>query len=130
METEMVTMNTLKDKITDRIKDSFIDLVPEEAWRGMVEKEIANFIEPNKDHYNKTIPSPLQSLIHDELTRRFEVAIRAELDSHPLCGIDGEASEFIKEVIKKVSPALVEGLFSEIVQRAVITVQNSLIRGC
>jgi len=122
MTTEIATMDSLKSKITDRIRNSFVELIPEEAWKTMVANEIDTLITTKTDR-----SSALQNLIKDELLDRFRKIIKEELDSQQIY-MYGKASDFVKEVIKETAPTLIEELFGRIVQDAVLTIQNNLVR--
>ena len=125
---EVATMDDLKTKITDRVKSSFVELIPEEAWRAMVGKEIERFTTEYREH-NTDKPSSLQALIREELTSRLKTQIKEELGKANYQKFEGMAPEFIKEVIKEAAPALIESLFNRAVQDAVVSVHNSLRQG-
>ena len=128
---EIVTMDNLKSKITDRIKSSFVDLVPEEAWKIMVEKEVDHFINPQKDRYGSqnSKASPLEGLIQAEIEDRFKRYIKTELDKpeYSTWFSDGETPpSFIKAVIEKAAPALISIMFGRVVEDAVMRIKNNM----
>ena len=125
---EIATMDDLKSKITDRIKNSFVELIPEEVWKELVDKEIEKFTKPQGDRYNTRCPE-IESLIHAELKRRFELMIKEDLDKQNLYGNDGKMPAFISEVVKESAPALIEALFGEVVMRAVVSIKNQMGQG-
>lgn len=43
---------TLMQGVRDRIKSTFVSLIPDEQWESMIKKEIQEFFEPTKDRYN------------------------------------------------------------------------------
>ena len=71
----------LRDKISERIRASFVDLIPEESWKQMVAEQIRHFTSVNKDLGGRNELSPLQQIIRDELSKRFKAQIIAYLDS-------------------------------------------------
>jgi hypothetical protein len=74
------TPESLRDKIADRIRVSFVDLIPEDSWRLLVEEQIRHFTTGSRQ-WNDQGASPLQAMIRDEIKERFKTKIKEYLDS-------------------------------------------------
>ncbi len=68
----------LRDKISDRIKGSFVELVGEEQWAALVEQGIRRFTQPIRQH-GRDEPSPLDRLIEKEIELRALEIVREEI---------------------------------------------------
>lgn len=133
-EVEKFDPGTLRDKISERIRTSFVDLIPEDAWRDMVQREI-NWFLTDEDrmgygHVQEKRPSPLRALIGQELERRWKAKLVDELNK-PEYGSDwsneGESPrEAIQEIIRQSSDALMKSMFGSIVRVGVEAVKSSL----
>ena len=125
----MVTASTLQAKVTERIRASFIDLIPEEQFKQLVERELATFQTPQRwrgeDH-----PSPLSALVRDEITARLKAQLKAELDKDEYKMLwtpyGSQAGEFLQRALAELTPALVQGLFAKIIEDTVYEVRSKL----
>lgn len=75
--------STLKDRVSDQIRSSFVELIPEDAWKQMVQREIDWFtkeeVRQTGYYQERTLPSPLVILIRSELERMFKERLASEL---------------------------------------------------
>ncbi len=79
-------VKSIGEKVSDRIRASFVDLIPEDAWKAMVQKEIVTFTEGVQEPYGRgTKPSPLQSIIRAELESRFKAEVIKAMDAQEGC---------------------------------------------
>jgi hypothetical protein len=54
----------IMDAVRDRIKAEFVSLIPEDAWKGLVDAEVKKFFEaPREDHYSRGYPSDFQRTV-------------------------------------------------------------------
>ncbi len=125
--------SSLRDKVADRIKASFVDLIPEETWKQMVANEIKNLTDARIDGYNRTqTPSQLQTMINAEISRRIKEAIVTALNGQEYQGVWGDgtqqASAVVQEIIKQCAPNMVAALFGFIVNDALQHVRNGMSR--
>jgi len=132
MGNELVNIDTVKDKIRDRIQVEFISLIPKEAWDALVTKEI-NWFMTDKDNYYRSTNSaisPLRVLVRQELEKQFGEQIKKKLQEMGTCswGANGqpEASKAVKEMVKKIAPELWEIAVAGVVQRAIEGFRNQL----
>lgn len=81
MSTELAPLQAIQDKIRDRIRADFVELMPEDVWGKMVESVVETFTNPEKDHYGRATgkPSPLHQLIAKEIEELARQSINQEL---------------------------------------------------
>lgn len=124
--------STVRDAVTDRIKASFLELIPEEAWKGLVATEITAFTEDRRHpHSSQVIEAPLKKLIREELDRRFRARIKEELDKPEyalLYDAQGQQQpgDAVKAIVEAMAPALVNALFAGVVDQAMWKLKQSL----
>lgn len=111
---------TLRDKISDRIRSSFVELIPEEAWKAMVQKEINTF---------RTVGLP--NLIKEELKERLSKVLKEELNKPEYQGYwdigNGQKpSEAVIEITKQLTPDLITAMWGSVIQRCVDELRNNL----
>ena len=59
--------NSLMQGVRDKIKSSFVDLIPDEQWNQMVQKEIDDFFQPKSTNNYNEYKSNFQILIRNVL---------------------------------------------------------------
>lgn len=127
MSTELAANASIADRVTERIRASFIDLIPEDAFKKMVEREIERFQTHHGGAQNAT---PLQQMIQEELRKRFYAAMTELLASdeyaHMWDGNRQRAGNAVQQLVKELVPDLVQGMFEGIVQNAVSTLKYGL----
>lgn len=126
---EVATINqaaaSLKDKVTERIRSQFVDLIPEDTWKGLVEQEIEWFTKKAERQYNqREWISPLQQEIREVLRALVDEAIKKALQDTEWLqkyGPDGSllAGEAVIKLIKENAVEVVAQVFGSAVQGAV-----------
>ena len=111
-------MQSAKDNIKQRIKDSFTALIPDEVFTAMVETEIKWFITDttaNPTYYRNDVklPSPLRAMIQQELENQFKDMIKTEVAkpeywSSNYSGNMSLPAEAVKAIVKECIPQIVE----------------------
>lgn len=128
------SMEDVKERIALRIKASFVELMPEEAWSKMVQAEITGFTEvPYGRTYKAEQRSPLQGMLREILGERYREMLKVELakPEYGSCfGANGQAEpgEFIKGFIKDnmatILTALLAGLGQGLVEQVKTSIQQ------
>ncbi len=123
----------LRETISERIRLSFLNLIPDSAWAGLVDKEINSFFEDKRDSWGKIeSPSPFKKLIRTELEAMATKAIKAELEKPEYNGIWQENTEGPSEAVKKIiadnMDRILNAAFGSSIQMAVQTLRNNLGR--
>lgn len=67
-EVEKFDPSTLMQGVKDRIKATFVSLIPEDKWETLVKTEVDNFFKSKDTGYsNRTLASDFQLLVKNEL---------------------------------------------------------------
>jgi hypothetical protein len=128
--------NDFKDKVEKRIKETFVDLIPEEAFQKMVSDSIDNFTTgrtvTDKSGYgqNQTvkeryIPSGLERLVEDMLKDEVKTAIRALLNGDEWkTNYEGLVGDQLKSLVVAATPALITGAITQMTEQVIERVKN------
>lgn len=81
MTNEIAPLQAVQDKIRDRIRADFVELMPDDLWGKMVESVVSTFTSPEKDSYGRETgkPSPLAQLITKEIEALAQQSVQQEL---------------------------------------------------
>lgn len=121
----VATLASVQEKVRERIQATFVDLIPEELWAGMVHAQI-----------HEITKTALPKLVHEEAEKKLRALIVAEFskqewsgywDSHSAL-LGPKASEMVTEAVKKAAPELVAALFSRFAQGIVMDLRNNIQR--
>lgn len=122
-----LTMEDVKERIAARIKASFVELMPEEAWTKMVETEIARFSKVQDRGCRDTRSfSDLQGIIREILEERYRDMLKAELVKPQYLGYFEEPGDFIKGFIMDNVPAIMTALLAGLGQNLVEHMKRSV----
>lgn len=132
MSTELAKFDTtsLKEKVAERIRGTFVDLVPPEAWKALVEQEIKLFMDKPYSFNGDKVP-PIVQIIRDELTARFKAMVKEELDDPKYsdvwyAGEGSRASDAVRDIVAGLVPELVVATYSRVVSDTIATMRSSL----
>lgn len=70
----------LMDSVREKIKATFVSLIPEDAWTAMIEK-VKNDFFTSKTEYNRTIPSEFETLVKSLLGKEIEARMKEYFES-------------------------------------------------
>lgn len=143
--------STLMQGVKDRIKATFVSLIPDEQWEEMVQKEINAFFTPQNfkriwvdkknnpnDYYSSTYKSmesdgtesPFRTLVWDLCFEKTQEILRKKLldewfgNSWPIT--EENIHENLKEVMVKVTPLAMAKFFENLSFYAVQHLRNEL----
>lgn len=115
--TEVATMATVQEKVKERIRASFLDLIPPELWEGMVQAELHNFTK-----------NELPKIIHEEASLKLREALKTEFKKPEWMGqwdnFGEKPSQFAAQVVREAAPELVNAMFGRIAQSIVNDLRN------
>ena len=134
MGNEVATMQSLQDRVTERIRATFVDLVPEDQWRALVAKAVADYFEDRKPAHAFAgavpSPTPFKQLVHAELTEFFRTRLRDYLHGDEFFSEWGARgmtpSDGAKRIIRECIPDVVEALLAGAVQRVIEAARSGL----
>ncbi len=121
----VATLASVQEKVRERIQATFVDLIPEELWAGMVHAQI--------EEITKTV---LPKLVHEEAEKKLREMIQAEMrkpewsefwDDQSV-RLGPRASAMVTEAVKKAAPDLVAALFGRFAQSIVSDLRNNIQR--
>lgn len=126
---ELANIDTIKDKVRERIQKEFVKLIPKEAWDELVAEEIRWFMTSKEVMYGKTGPAPLRALVRGELEKKFIEQLRKQLEDMPgdWSGTGETKAGFaVKEMVKGIAPELWEIAVGSVIQKAIETFRMQL----
>lgn len=130
-----LTTSTFIDKVKEKVKNQFVDLIPEEAWDGMIKKEIDSFFSGNSTvsftitkangwgnnsttiNFSEGI-NPFKALVWDVCFSEVRNKVYSDLTKQYInneVGNNGEISENLKEVIKDSIPIAIQKYFEAMI---------------
>lgn len=122
MSNDVATLQSVQDKVRERITQSFADLIPRELWDKMVSAEL--------DRITKhLLPGIVQEAAKAQLTETIKAQLSTPEWQQRWGGNGGElASEALEKILRQVAPDLVAALFGNFAQRIVEAMRNGTIR--
>lgn len=67
-EIEKFKPENIMQTVKDRIKATFVSLIPDEKWNEMVKNEIDDFFKEKEISYHRTYKSNFQQLVREEIS--------------------------------------------------------------
>lgn len=118
-ETQVATLQSVQEKVKERIQASFMDLLPQELFDAMVKKAVDDFT-------TKELPD----LVKQAVRERLADAIKTELSGPewqgkwlPNCRQVG--SQMVEAIVRETAPELVQAMFGGMVQDIVSQIRNN-----
>lgn len=114
---------TIAEKVANRIRDQFMELVPAEDFENMVKAQIQWFTtRPSKKYANDKEPeSPLESLLREELRKHYSDAVHKAVNewsgSWDQYG-KATASEATKRLVTENADAILASMMAGLIQGA------------
>lgn len=117
MSGEVINPQSFKDRLTEKIKNDFAELIPEEDWDKLVETVTTEFIE-------KEVPE----LIRAELSKQVSESFKSWVNLN--CNQWNNANEdAFKKIIMDCAPALMAGMFQNMANDIAYSITNSMRNG-
>lgn len=121
----VATLASVQDKVRERIQATFVDLIPEELWAGMVEQQIQQITR-----------EVLPKLVLEEAEKRLRTMIQAELNKpewrefwdNQSVLLGPGASAMVTDAVKQAAPEMVAALFARFAQGIVMDLRNNMHR--
>jgi hypothetical protein len=113
----------LMEMVRDRIRATYVSLIPEEQWAQMVKKEIDSFFaEKNISYDSRGIISDFKTVVYSELEKKTREEAKKYLESisHTEWN-DGKykAGEFVKQLFIEKSGEMFLSIMGSMVQNAI-----------
>lgn len=117
---EVATLQSVQERVKERIQAQFMELLPPEMFQAMVKTALDSFV-----------ANELPALVRAEAREHLKKALAAEFTRPEwMERWDGRkrASEMAQTIARECAPELVQAMFSGVVQAAVIETRNSIQR--
>lgn len=113
-------MGLLKEKIIYKIRGTFTDIIPEESWNTLVIKEIIEF-------HKHVLPHMVQEALKVHYKKLLTEELKKE-EYLPGVWNEGkyEPGRAITQIIKESAPHLINALFGQVIQEAIMAMQINL----
>lgn len=121
MADNVMTSQSIQERVKEKIQASFVDLVPDEMWKKLVDDEWQRI-------KGKLIPDVVKQVATDEIRNILMGEFQKPEWQEQFSGFGPEPGEVVKKIIEESAPMLVSILFGSIVQQAVNHIRNNPIR--
>jgi hypothetical protein len=125
-EIEKFDPSTLMQGVKDRIKATFVSLIPDEQWDQMCKREIDDFFSSRPRSYNNNSYSEFTMVVNRVLEEETKKKIKEIIQSHPdfsTSGVwnEGTVSESIKVKLIESAPMIftrvIENMMASTIQQ-------------
>lgn len=127
--------NTLKDQVVSKVRLAVMDLIPEDAWKVMVQSAIDDFCRDRtaRDQYNHrdiTTPSGLKTVVREVMTTELRQRVKDELVLQwgANSNLPGVISENVRELVAANAQDIIRGILGDAIQIAVSNIRNMVPR--
>jgi len=112
----------LMEMVRDRIRATYVSLIPEEQWSQMVKKEIDAFFVEREGYRNYERMSNFKQVVYGELEKKAKEIAKQYLDSISSNDWEGNVlkpSDFVKELFAEHAGKILLSTLGNMVQQAV-----------
>lgn len=131
-EIEKFDPSKLMDGVKDRIKATFVSLIPEAAWEEMVKAEISRFFNPKVSwNSDREYRSEFQDLVRKEIENECKNRLKEYLSSPDFYTVwenNGlpATTKAVENMIVKNSGEIMVSMFGQMFQSMLINFKNNL----
>lgn len=81
MATDLAPLASVQDAIKARIKAEFVNLIPDDMWKALVEEVVTDFItDKQRDRWDTKQTAPIKEIVRKELEEQSRTYLKAEID--------------------------------------------------
>lgn len=113
-------IQTLNDRIAERVGKELYELIPQDEWKAIIERESRTFTEV-------TMPKVVRDMLHDKLKEDLKIHLSSgdfietwNDQSQQMC------SDAVKEMMVQSAPVLFAEIFSAPMQNVINNMRNQL----
>lgn len=121
----------LMDGVRDRIKATFVSLIPDEQWEQMIQKSCDDFFREVRRDYNHSrsqdVCSDFQMVVREELSKYSRERIKVVMETYTseIWENDGfKPNDKIKELIIQYAPEIFASMFASRFQQCINDMKN------
>lgn len=127
---EVFNPNTIMNNVRDKIKATFVDLIPDEHWEGMVNKEIDDFFK-NREGYSTQREwrnmSDFQKICFESFEQETKSKIQEMLKVYTATGWENnepKISDELKKLLEDNAASIFTRTIGNMFQQAVSSMRN------
>ena len=110
----------LMDGVKDRIKSTFISLIPDGQWEQMVKNEIDDFINKRKKSpWSQETESKFSILVHETIAMILKDKIKKQLEEFIGNRYDEKITPALDKLIKENAESLISGMMGNMLRNAI-----------
>jgi hypothetical protein len=130
MGNEVADARSFQDAVKEKIKKSFIDLIPENQWDELIKKSIDSFIVAKPSGYGSDGKSELERFVHEELRKKFSALINEKLHQYCDTYFSEEGHEKVSTMLEEIIVKNAGKIFSDMIGQSVkYAIQNGMQSG-
>lgn len=134
-EVEKFDPSKLMDGVKDRIKATFISLIPDDQWEIMVKKEIDKFFElrdtnnysNSQDRWKSDFGNLVRNEVHEYCKNKLAEYLKQPEFNESWKGNEARVSEYIKKFMIENSGELMMNMFGGLFQSAISSLKSQMI---
>lgn len=124
----------LTDKIKDKIKATFIDLIPESQWESLIQSAVDNYTKPTSEHNftgnDKVTPSCLETDVHKLLNEELKLRVNERIRVVSNNWMDGEGgiklNTELEAILVKAAPQMLVNIMSNVAGQVMNNMNNGV----
>ena len=110
----------LMDGVKDRIKSTFVSLIPDGQWEQMVKNEIDDFINKRKkSSWSQETESKFSILVHETIAMILKDKIKKQLEEFIGNRYDEKITPALDKLIKENAESLISGMMGNMLRNAI-----------
>lgn len=117
--TQLAPMASIQEKVKERIQATFVDLIPQEMWEGMVQQHLDEFV---KQQLPRIIKEAAEARLKEQLKLELN---KPEWNSFIYDTMGNRPSEMVLEIVKQAAPELVANFFGRMTQNVVMEIRSN-----
>lgn len=128
---EQYDSSKIMNVVKDRIKATFVSLIPDLEWEKMVKKEVDDYFRRKETGYRRDSPSDFCQDVRKVLRERVEKAVQKIIEKeYKSFTCDGNGHLYVNENIKKMiienAPVIFESVVSNMFQRVINNMSTNM----
>lgn len=121
----------LMDGVKDRIKATFVSMIPDNHWEKLIEGIIDRFMNSKLNNRGYTQPpTEFEIVVREELTVFLKEKVAASMLKYMDKEWDKNGNELVNKHIKKIlienSEAIIASMFANATQNVIANIQNNI----
>lgn len=118
---DITTIASVQDKVRERIQTTFMELLPDEMFKGLVEQELSKFL-------REQLPNLVVQEAKDHLTKKMQAEFVKPEWGETWTNAQPTPSAFMKEILRELAPDLVSALFAQLSMNVVNNLRSQMPR--